>query len=275
MLAQLGMMAAGGATGAAQGAVQNKQNKNLMELQAKLNERAADANQERNKEMWDYTNYGNQRKHMEDAGLNVGLMYGQGGAGGGTAGGAQAQGVGLQKSEIGNMSMQGQAMGLQMNMQKKQVDNIAAETEGVKIENEIKEVELKNKEKEVGLNLQGTQLDNDIKNLNKEYAKFNNEIAEQNKYIKSEELRTANAKAAQEEINKNIMEELWMDGTLQGITREQLKELKEKIKHITIQRELNENDLEFINSFKIGDTGSAGSQIMRGIIQGIAKWVTK
>ena len=66
-----------------------------------------------------------------------------------------------------------------------------------------------------------------------------------------------------------------MDGTLQGITREQLKELKEKIKHITIQRELNENDLEFINSFKIGDTGSAGSQIMRGIIQGIAKWVTK
>lgn len=35
---------------------------------------------------WDYTNYGNQVKHMENAGLNVGLMYGMGGSGGATMG---------------------------------------------------------------------------------------------------------------------------------------------------------------------------------------------
>lgn len=44
---------------------------------------------------WDYTNYGNQVKHMEKAGLNVGLMYGMGGGGGasmGSGGGGGASG---------------------------------------------------------------------------------------------------------------------------------------------------------------------------------------
>lgn len=44
---------------------------------------------------WDYTNYGNQVKHMENAGLNVGLMYGMGGGGGqsmGSGGGGSASG---------------------------------------------------------------------------------------------------------------------------------------------------------------------------------------
>ena len=33
-----------------------------------------------NQEMWDYTNYENQVKHLEAAGLNPALLYGQGGA---------------------------------------------------------------------------------------------------------------------------------------------------------------------------------------------------
>jgi hypothetical protein len=36
--------------------------------------------------MWDYTNYENQVRHMEAAGLNVGLMYGMGGGGGQSTG---------------------------------------------------------------------------------------------------------------------------------------------------------------------------------------------
>ena len=36
--------------------------------------------------MWDYTNYENQVRHMENAGLNVGLMYGMGGGGGQSTG---------------------------------------------------------------------------------------------------------------------------------------------------------------------------------------------
>ena len=39
------------------------------------------------RENWDYTNAENQRKHYENAGLNVGLMYGSSGGGGATMGG--------------------------------------------------------------------------------------------------------------------------------------------------------------------------------------------
>lgn len=50
---------------------------------------------DRQKELWDYTNVGNQRKHLEDAGLNVGLMYGGAGSGGGaTTGGGSGTSTG-------------------------------------------------------------------------------------------------------------------------------------------------------------------------------------
>jgi len=42
---------------------------------------------------WDYTNYGNQVKHMENAGLNVGLMYGMGGGGGQSMGAGSSGGA--------------------------------------------------------------------------------------------------------------------------------------------------------------------------------------
>ena len=43
-----------------------------------------------NKNMWDYTNYENQVAHLEAAGLNPALLYGQGGGGGATAAGGNA-----------------------------------------------------------------------------------------------------------------------------------------------------------------------------------------
>lgn len=67
--------------------------KELMGLQAKYNKEAAAYSQKLQKEMWDYTNYGNQVKHMKEAGLNPALLYGMGGGGGATAGSAQAAGA--------------------------------------------------------------------------------------------------------------------------------------------------------------------------------------
>ena len=43
--------------------------------------------QQNNKDLWDYTNYENQRAHLENAGLNAALLYGQSGGGGMSAGG--------------------------------------------------------------------------------------------------------------------------------------------------------------------------------------------
>lgn len=57
--------------------------KNAEKRQYKYNVNLANVEQGLGKDMWDYTNYENQRKHLENAGLNAALMYGQGGGGGG------------------------------------------------------------------------------------------------------------------------------------------------------------------------------------------------
>lgn len=73
---------------------QFRNEKELMGLQAKYNREQAKYTSDLQKEMWDYTNYENQLKHIERAGLSQGLIYGMSGGGGTTAGSAQAAGVG-------------------------------------------------------------------------------------------------------------------------------------------------------------------------------------
>ena len=52
-------------------------------------------------EMWNQTNYGAQRQHMEDAGLSVGLMYGGGGQGAVSQGGQATQPSGPTSNPVG------------------------------------------------------------------------------------------------------------------------------------------------------------------------------
>ena len=63
---------------------------------------AADAAQRRNLEMWNSTNYEQQRAHMENAGLSAALMYGGSGAGStSTAGGQATQPSGPTSNPVG------------------------------------------------------------------------------------------------------------------------------------------------------------------------------
>lgn len=62
----------------------NMQHRNQMELNRQGHDLQMD--------MWNRTNYGAQVQHMKDAGLNIGLMYGQGGGGGSTTAGSQSGG---------------------------------------------------------------------------------------------------------------------------------------------------------------------------------------
>ena len=63
-----------------------------MGLQYNYGQQAADAEYKRNIQMWKDTNFGAQRAEMEDAGLSVGLMYGNGGGqAASTAGGTATQ----------------------------------------------------------------------------------------------------------------------------------------------------------------------------------------
>ena len=87
--------------------------KEMMGLQHQYNEAMAQQNQQRNKEMWDYTNFENQRAHLENAGLSVGLMYGQGGAGGASTSGGQGQGTGNPGTNAVGMGLQAKQIELQ------------------------------------------------------------------------------------------------------------------------------------------------------------------
>lgn len=86
----------------------------LMDIQAMLNQKNAKYSTEQAKNLWDYTNFENQMKHIKNAGLSPGLMYGMGGAGGTTSGAGQASGVGLPQDQSVGMGLRAQELGLQM-----------------------------------------------------------------------------------------------------------------------------------------------------------------
>lgn len=85
-----------------------------MALQYGYNEQAAQNTQERNKEMWDYTNFENQRKHLEKAKLSVGLMYGNGGTMQASSAGGNQEGVSAPKTNPVEVAVQNKALGIQL-----------------------------------------------------------------------------------------------------------------------------------------------------------------
>lgn len=101
---------------------QEAYNKRIMALQNQYQQQAAAQSQQYAKDYWDYTNTENQVKHLKNSGLNIGLMYGQSGAGGmGASGGAhQASPEQPQGNPIG-MALQVQQLEQQRRMNDAQI----------------------------------------------------------------------------------------------------------------------------------------------------------
>lgn len=85
-----------------------------MGLQYNYGQQAADAEYKRNLQMWKDTNFGAQRAEMEDAGLSVGLMYGNGGGSAASTAGGTATQPNAPKTNPVEVALQQQAMGLQL-----------------------------------------------------------------------------------------------------------------------------------------------------------------
>lgn len=107
------------------------QQEKLQALQMRGQKEMMDYGMGLQKEMWDMTGYGGQKKQMQEAGLNPGLMYGMGGGGGmtvgspgtGGVGGAQApSGSGRETEEMMGMGLQMASQIALMNAQKKNID---------------------------------------------------------------------------------------------------------------------------------------------------------
>lgn len=137
----------------------HRYNLEYMDKQFQQNKEAAEINQQYAKDMYDYTSYENQRRHMEAANLNPALMYGMGGTAGGSASGAGTMGGGSQPStnpvsagaQYGQMSLNGMAIMSEIakNNAQANLDNAKAKkTGGVDTELTQAEIELKKSQKQ-------------------------------------------------------------------------------------------------------------------------------
>lgn len=116
-----------------------KYNKNIMALQNQYNQQAAAQGQQYAKDYWDYTNAENQVQHLKNAGLNIGLMYGQSGAGGmGTSGGSRQEGVDQAQGNPVGMALQTQLLEQQERMNNAQIK--LTEAQASKAQEEAKKI---------------------------------------------------------------------------------------------------------------------------------------
>lgn len=101
---------------------QEAYNRRIMALQNQYQQQAAAQSQQYAKEYWDYTNTENQVKHLKNSGLNIGLMYGQSGAGGmGASGGARQESPDQAQGNPVGMALQAQQIEQQRRMNDAQI----------------------------------------------------------------------------------------------------------------------------------------------------------
>ena len=116
-----------------------KYNENIMALQNKYQQQAAEKSQQYAKDYWDYTNTENQVSHLKNAGLNPALIYGQGGAGGmGASGGAHQTSPDQPQGNPVGMALQVQQLEQQRRMNDAQIS--LAEAQAKKAEEEAKKI---------------------------------------------------------------------------------------------------------------------------------------
>ncbi len=170
-----------------------------MGIQYDYGQAAANAAQQRNLEMWNQTNFGAQRKHMEDAGLSVGLMYGGGGQGAVSQGGQATQPSGPTSNPVG------------MALQYKQIEQ---QNEAIKSQTILNQAEaakaLAEAKKTSGVDTKKTE--SEVK-----WQEIENRIQESREQIASSNIKEAqaNAKKAMEEFNQAMLNTEYLDKTQQ------------------------------------------------------------
>lgn len=188
-----------------------KQQKELMEkaweyekegmgMQYQYGQMAADEAQRRNLEMWESTNFEQQRKHMENAGLSAALMYGGSGAGStSTAGGQATQPSGPTSNPVG------------MALQYKQIEQ---QNEAIKSQTILNQAEaakaLAEAKKTSGVDTEKTEFEIRWQEIENRIQKSREQIASSN----IEEAQ-ANAKKALEEFKQAMLNTEYLDETQQ------------------------------------------------------------
>lgn len=222
----IGDIATGGASqvlGIGLGAIQNAQTQHMMQTQQN-NQMALNAQgAQLARDNWDYTNYENQVKHMENAGLNVGLMYGSGGSGGSTtastgSGGSASSGQAAKIDNGMGLMLQNKAIESQIEVNKSEI---------VKKQAETKEIEARTPT--YGKGMQKT--DAEIKNLasllgvNEAKAKeILQNIEESKSNVNKNKALIDNMNAGTNKINQTLPYELNNLESQTGLNQQKIKE---------------------------------------------------
>lgn len=167
-----------------------------MGLQYNYGQQAADAEYKRNLQMWKDTNFGAQRAEMEDAGLSVGLMYGNGGGqAASTAGGSATQPSGAKTNPV-EVALQQESLGLQL----KQIEaqNRLANAEATKTIAEANKI--------AGVDTEGQKLQN-------KWQEIENRIQLSREAIEKSNIKqaAANADKAIEDWKMSVLERKYLD----------------------------------------------------------------
>nr|DAG83847.1 MAG TPA: hypothetical protein [Microviridae sp.] len=167
-----------------------------MGLQYNYGQQAADAEYKRNLQMWKDTNFGAQRAEMEDAGLSVGLMYGNGGGQAASTAGGEATQPNAPKTNPVEVALQQQSLGLQL----KQIEaqNRLANAEATKTIAEANKI--------AGVDTKGQELQNKWQEVENRIQLSREAIEESN--IKQ---AAANADKAIEDWKISVLEREYLD----------------------------------------------------------------
>jgi len=278
---------------------QMAQQQQLMQQQFQNQQALNLQNQTIQQQNWDYTNYGNQVKHMENAGLNVGLMYGMGGGGGqsmGSGGGgtaasgnapqntgpqimAQMLQAGMMQSEIERN--RAQANDLNASADKKRgvdTENISQDTqnkitanEGIKLDNALKSGNL------------NTYIETATESLNNLKLKNENQVS-QNKISQVEADNAVESKRL--DLLGKGLENALMKTEIAGnkqATEESKQRIMQKWKELELQNKgLNQNQIKNnIENFKAETAReypavwSVIGKTMDVMVRGFDEWANK
>lgn len=176
-LIDFGLQLAQGAAGMGMGLIgqgiadkrQIKQQRRLQDMQMQGQKEMTEFNYGKQLQMWKDTNYKAQMEQLKMAGLNPGLLYGMGGAGGQSTNITQGNVTGGTAPTGGGEVMGGMGMALNLGLLRAQKENIEADTANKKATTEkTSGVDTKLGETEVGLKTVETELKKIDLAINKE-----------------------------------------------------------------------------------------------------------
>lgn len=292
---QMAGQAAGGVLGLFLGGMNDQRQYEQQQRLNVLNREMIDYQYNKQYDLWQKTSYPGQIEQMKKAGLNPGLLYGMGGAGGGTTGsggggGSQASGHSGEAMALMN--------GINAAMSAAQIENLKAQTEKTKAEaTKIAGVDTSNVEADTSLkkinaeilkiekafqtetfDTRITQLDNMIELTKAEAIEISQRVgiqAEQRDALVME----AKGKALQAVIQNALIGEQ-IKATQQQITesKERVKQIEEQIKQTWFSLNMQEKQMRvkaIMDEVAAANTGQPAGNVSWHDYRSVTKQIDK